>query len=168
MKNPRILALTLAAAAAVAAAAPAQAADKRISVSAFAQVSKYSGSDATGTVFLNAGYLFTDRLEGEVRLSQTLSAGDDFTLVGAGAKYYFGGVAQAKTWLPYAHASANRSVGGSTDYTQLRVGPGVDIPVNEAAAVSIEAAYVRQEIKAAGFKDKNNGTEIVVGLKFRF
>lgn len=168
MKTKRLLATVLAAVAAVSFAGGAHAADKKLSLSAFGQVSKYSGSEATGTIFLEGGYLFTDRLEGQVRLSQTLGGSNEFTLLGAGAKYYFGGVSQAKSWLPYVHASFNKSVGGDIDYTLLRAGPGMDLPVNEAASVSIEAAYVRQEAKSGGFTTKSNGTEIVVGLKIRF
>jgi hypothetical protein len=163
----RLLASFVAVAAVLSFATGAHAADKKLSISAFGQVSKYSGSDASGSIFLEGGYLFTDRLEGQVRLSQTLGAGE-LTLIGVGAKYYFGGVTQAKSWLPYAHASINRSVGGSTDITLLRVGPGIDLPVNESTSVSIEGAYVRQEAKAFGFTNKTNGSEIVVGLKIRF
>ncbi|MCW5636780.1 MAG: hypothetical protein KIT17_25850 [Rubrivivax sp.] len=170
-KRTRFLASACATLGVMAAAAtlalPAQAADKRLALSAFANVSKYSGSEATGSVFLSLGYLFTDSIEGEVRLSQTLGAGE-FTLVGAGGKYYFGGVTQAKAWLPYAHASYNQTFGSGLDFNVLRGGVGVDLPLNEAASMSIEGAYVRQELKSGGSTTSSNGSELVVGLKFRF
>ena len=149
-------------------ALPAQAADKRLSLSAFANVSKYEDSEASGSVFLSLGYLFTDSIEGELRLSQTLGGAGEFTLLGAGGKYYFGGVAQTKAWLPYVHASYNKTLGGGLDFTVARGGLGVDLPLNEAASMSIEGAYVRQELSSGPVKTKTNGSELVVGLKYRF
>jgi hypothetical protein len=170
-KRTRFLASACATLGAMAAAAtlalPAQAADKRLALSAFANVSKYSGSEATGSVFTSLGYLFTDSLEGELRLSQTLGGSGEFTLLGGGVNYYFGGVTQAKAWLPYVHASYNKTLGGGLDFSVARGGLGVDLPLNEAASMSIEGAYVRQELSGAA-KTSTNGSELVVGLKFRF
>ncbi|MBK9133118.1 MAG: hypothetical protein IPM15_01830 [Betaproteobacteria bacterium] len=145
----------------------AQVPQKRWSVSAFAQVSKYEDTEASGNVYASVGYLFTPSLEGEVRLSQTLGGSGEFTLLGGGAKYYFGGIAQAKAWLPYVHGSYNQTFGGGLDFKQYRAGGGIDLPLTEAASVNVEAAYVRQELDGP-VSSKLNGTELVVGLKFRF
>ena len=167
MNNARIFVLALAVAAAAAAAPTALAADKRLSVSAFGQVSKYSNSDASGNVYLSVGYLFTDSLEGQVVLNQTLGGAGEFTLLGLGGKYYFGGVTQAKSWLPYVHASYLKTLGSGLEFNVARGGLGMDLPVNEAASITVEAAYVRQET-AGVIKTKTNGSEVLVGLKIRF
>lgn len=164
MKKTRLIALALAACAAAGAASVAQAADKRLSVQVFGLVSKYSGSDAFGTIYGQVGYLFTDSIEGGVSLSQTLGATDS-TGIGLFGKYYFGGAAQAKSWLPYVHAAAFRVSQTGPDATSLRAGVGVEVPLSEAASMLAEAAASRQKVSGGS---SLNGSEILVGLKVRF
>lgn len=168
MKTCRLLAIALTSLAAttVAGNALAQVGDKRLSAQVFGLVSKYSGTDATGTVYGQIGYLFTDRIEGGVSLSQTLGTVET-TGVGLFGKYYFGGVAQAKSWLPYAHAAVFRTSGGGSDSNSLRGGVGVEIPLSEAASALAEAAYSRLKFSGAG-SSSVNGTEVLIGLKVRF
>ena len=165
MKKTRLIALALAACTAAGAAGIAQAADKRLSVQVFGLVSKYSGSDAFGTVYGQVGYLFTDSIEGGVSLSQTLAKGGDSTGIGLFGKYYFGGAAQAKSWLPYVHAAAFRVSQSGPDATSLRGGVGVEVPLSEAASMLAEAAATRSKVSGGS---SLNGSEILVGLKVRF
>lgn len=164
IKNTRLLVLALAACTAAGAAGIAQAADKRLSAQVFGQVSKYSGSKATGTVYGQVGYLFTDSIEGGVQVMQTLGTAKT-TGLGVFGKYYFGGVAQAKSWLPYVHASALRITAPGPDGSSLRGGVGVEIPLSEAASVMAEAAASRQKFSGGS---SLSGSEVLVGLKVRF
>jgi hypothetical protein len=164
MKTIRVAVAALA----LAAAGGAFAQDKRVSISVFGLATKYSGTDAVGVIFGEVGYLFTDRIEGGITFSKTLGAAESQG-IGVNGKYYFGGVAQNKTWLPYAHARVQRTSGDFFDSTDVRGGVGVDIPLGQSAAVVVELAYLRSDQKfSGGGKDKVNGTELLTGLRVRF
>jgi hypothetical protein len=165
MKTVRLAVVALALATA---AGATFAQDKRLSVSLFGLATKYSGTDEVGVIFGEVGYLFTERIEGGITFSKTLGAAESQG-IGVNGKYYFGGVAQAKTWLPYAHARVQRTSGDFFDSTDLRAGVGVDIPVGQSASVVVELAYLRsdQSFAVGGNRDVN-GTELLTGLRVRF
>jgi len=153
--------LSLAAPVAQAQAVPRQ------SVTGFAQITKDEDTDAQGHLQAVYGYLFNESIEGELRLTQRLGGADKYTLLGAGARYYFGGVLQNKTWLPFAHASFNTSFGSGADFKTLRGGVGADVPLATQTWLTLEAAYVRRD-QDSPVSRNSNGAELLVGLKFRF
>lgn len=151
---------------------PATAADKKNSFSLFGDISKNSGSDATGSVSVSYGRLFLDSLEVEGLLSYFLTAGQTSTNTltgGAGVKYYFGAVGRGGAWVPYVFANGQGSrlkTEGqrSSSFRVYQAGVGIEYNVTEAASVFVQAAGQRSEF------DNNsvNGSRLNLGVKIRF
>ena len=156
-------------AAALAASSTAFAADKRMSVSVFGNISGSADTDPQGFISTSIGYLLTDSLEVGGVLSQFLSGGakgSTTTSFGANVKYYFGSVGKAGATVPYVMASAqsSSSSSGGSSSTLLQGGGGLEFTMTENAATFVEAAAQRVSTGS----NSSTGYQMNIGIKLRF
>jgi opacity protein-like surface antigen len=149
-------------------ALPAMAQEKKSSISAFGNYSKFSkDKDAQGNVNVAYGYLVSPQLELGITLTETFGAAS-MTGVGGQAQYYFNAVGKPKQVNPYGKVDAFSLDGSGVTATQYGLYLGAEYEVSESTAVFLEAGSQSKSAKAGGFTSDDNGTIINFGLKLRF
>jgi len=149
-------------------AVPAMAQEKKSSISAFGNYSKYGKSkDASGNVNLNYGYLVSPKLEVGVGVTETFGASSS-TGVGGSAQYYLNPVGVPKQVNPYGKVDAFVLDGTGFTATQFGAYVGVAYSATESTEFFVEAGTQMQSQKFSGRTVDDDGVLVQFGLKLRF
>jgi hypothetical protein len=147
---------------------PAMAQEKKSSISAFGNYSKFDkDKDASGNVNVGYGYLVSPQLEVGVQLLQTFGA-TPITGIGGNVQYYLNAVGRPNQVNPYGKVDALSLTGTGFDATQYDIYFGIAYAVTESTEVFVEAGSQSKSAKFGNVKTDDNGTVVNFGLKLRF
>ena len=149
-------------------AAPAMAQEKKSSISAFGNYSKFGkDKDASGTVNVTYGYLLSPKLEVGVGVTEIFGA-SSMTGVGGSAQYYLNPVGAPKQVNPYGKVDAFVLDGSNFTATQVGFYAGVAYAATESTEFFVEAGAQNKSSKFSTITTTDDGTIIQFGLKLRF
>jgi len=143
---------------------PTMAQEKKSSVSFFGNYSKPSDSDGSGFLAASYGYLVTSQLELGFFVTEAFNAGKTITGVGGEAQYYFGNVGKVGSFLPYVKGNVGSTDNDGHTYTTYGAFAGVGYALTETTEAFAEVGATSTDNNG----DKQSGSQVNLGIKFRF